>query len=626
MGDGAGKMGNTPDQEDLVASVLEVLDGAEDVRTKVDAFLSLGNPSIRQSVYTAKSRVKTVNSAVNKIKKYRQGGQPNYGAGDLRDLVGARIVTLYEADKPKMLSNLLEMIGRANDAGLGLFSSGVPDEITIYHAPSTGQDQTLEIVRANLATLGYTTAESSRPRVVTDVKGSLYTSIHLVYWCVGNGSRGFRNIPVEFQIRNAFEDVWGEIDHSLKYKRDDDVPPHLKDIASSCHLMIGTLKEMLMPLSSHADNIRGMLAKLSGNESNRDAVGPSLDDTREFLQYTKLPPALEKTIKRALQQQESAAAVESGKEEHAVYRDGLLKAIDLWEAAFVECGRLLRDGQSREMAEYYIRMEQALCHFNAGVEAPDDVAKPHMMDALRIYRQMAEKYPSRPIVFYRLAEVLGRFNAIEQAIDAGRNAMENLEADDSVDKDSWLRVRIPRRLSYWLWEEADQIRRQGLETGFADFKLAARRESYLEAIKFTKQALDTPIADYQYGGRSWTNAMEQTLSLNNLVFYVLDYLRAGGEVAALERLGCDPEQLLEKGNTIDIDDGLPVRAKLDVLDTLRDLAAYDGRTERERQLAGAILATARANHIEESASDIHLTDILAAARNVWGDEPIPEVN
>jgi hypothetical protein len=67
-----------------------------------------------------------------------------------------------------------------------------------------------------------------------------------------------RSVPVEIQVRTAFEDVWGEIEHALKYKAPDiksdedeeelhrsNVTPHLNVLAT-----------MIDGMAQYADQIK----------------------------------------------------------------------------------------------------------------------------------------------------------------------------------------------------------------------------------------------------------------------------------------------------------------------------------------------------------------------------------
>src|SRR5262249_11528598 len=95
------------------------------------------------------------------------------------------------------------------------------EEIAIY---STNPEGDVQALVSRLQNIFETWGLKDKVRV--EPAPTNYTSIHIVVWCRGKYRQEYRNVPVEIQIRTALEDVWGEIDHSLKYttKKTEDHP------------------------------------------------------------------------------------------------------------------------------------------------------------------------------------------------------------------------------------------------------------------------------------------------------------------------------------------------------------------------------------------------------------------
>lgn len=612
----------------IMNDVVGVLDGAEDARTKLDALLSLGNPSPRKMAYAVKMRVKSQHSAVEKILSHRRAGEVEYSAAHLRDLVGVRIVTLYDADKPEALRLLLQLIQASSREAFGLFRPDPIEEIKIYHVPAAGSEQSLEVVLATLTAFGYTQNAESKPPVQIEQKNSRYSSIHIVAWCLGHGSKGARHIPVEFQIRNAFEDVWGEIDHSLKYKTDNkELPDRLVELRSVCMSMIATLKDSMQVASSNADQIRSFLNRLSGEEIISLSPGPSLNETQQFAARHSLPTELRTLISEALRLQERAFGLEAaahGAVGRDIFRTAMLEALAAWEAALAY---VVPEFPQRGDLLYHLKMEEALCNFYLGrrglsanpeVSATDG-AKTHLVSALRVYREMVERFPQRAIVHFRLAQVLAKFKELDSAIEAGRTALSCLKDDKTVPKRNWLRVRTPRMLSYFLWESADDIRRRGEEMGFPTLHEATRLSRYLEAIDVARLGQDLEIDDFTIGSSKWTKSMERCLTVNNIISYALDYLGAGGDPAELASRQLTAEQIDKLAGELEFDTRMPLRAKLDILDTQRALALARADVERAKTYANEVLRYVQEKGVEPDAFDSHLTDIIGDAHRTAVD-------
>ncbi len=80
---------------------------------------------------------------------------------------------------------------------------------------------------------------------VNNTKQSGYRSYHIILFYSVFTPSGIVEIPVEIQIRTMAMDFWATIEHSLKYKYDGNIPPHiLERLVSSANAAFNMDMEM----------------------------------------------------------------------------------------------------------------------------------------------------------------------------------------------------------------------------------------------------------------------------------------------------------------------------------------------------------------------------------------------
>lgn len=226
---------------------MDALRGADSVKQRLVLEMNTGTPSISDLAYAVKVRVKEDFKIVEKVERKRRGDKPDYSVSSLRDLDGLRIVTLYRLDTLDILPILLERIENGSRESDGVFSSKGIEEVIIYSTNPTGDAQDLP---GRVRALCYAFGLTGKTKVEQTPQN--YTSIHIVAWCRGKYRGKYRDIPVEIQVRTAFEDVWGEIDHSLKYKRSGE--GHALDHAEASRLELNQAQGHVGILSPHIED------------------------------------------------------------------------------------------------------------------------------------------------------------------------------------------------------------------------------------------------------------------------------------------------------------------------------------------------------------------------------------
>ena len=204
-------------EPDLRLEAMAAIRGARELQERLRIELSTGSPSISDLAYAVKMRVKDNFKICEKVlRKRNEEGRPDYSVNNLRDIIGLRIVTLYRLDALQILPLLIAKIQRIDLRDPSrIFHNGKIEEIIVYSNNPNGDAQNLS-GRIKAICESFNVGNEHIFRIETTP--SNYTSIHIVTWGRGKYGPTYKVIPIEIQIRTALEDVWGEIDHSLKYK------------------------------------------------------------------------------------------------------------------------------------------------------------------------------------------------------------------------------------------------------------------------------------------------------------------------------------------------------------------------------------------------------------------------
>lgn len=347
--------------------VVEALHGAENLRERILGSLQSGTPSVTDLAYAVKARVKEDYKVVEKVKERRTGdahreARPTYGVGDITDLVGLRIITLYRLDVLEVIEALLVTINRDRSSSSPFVADSV-SEVVIYSTNPTGDVQNLpgrvkELFEAY--GLGHVTRIEEKP--------SNYSSIHLIVRGRGKYRDRYRELPIEIQIRTALEDVWGQIEHTLCYKRkrlmntDAGSPESMRLETTLRHL--GALKTMIDGIAQYGDQIKLQIDELepelrSTATKVAEEVGARLGSLRD------LPDAVKSEIAGAVAIAKPALSgeLQSPDARIRVLRQALATLDTLSDAP--ETLPNLKPRTRKEM-RYIVTMQRALLHFQLG--------------------------------------------------------------------------------------------------------------------------------------------------------------------------------------------------------------------------------------------------------------------
>lgn len=538
---------------------MDALRGAEDVRRRLLLEMNTGTPAIADLAYAVKVRVKEDFKVVEKVLRKRKGGKPEYSVSKLRDLVGLRIVTLYRLDALEVLPILLERIGTSSAEPDSVFSRKGIEEIIVYSTNPEGDAQDLPNRVHSLCQ-----ALNLSDKTSTKKTPQNYTSIHIVVWCRGKYRGAYRDVPVEIQVRTAFEDVWGEIDHSLKYKREAESDTLDRAAAARLELNeahLNVMKTMIDGLAQYGDQIK---LQMDGDKRIRAT------SSRRSEQAVDRLPAIVGLDSNALHLTQTviASAQEAIEQSpHAGNRTPrrLRVAGDLIRAAKKIQESKLPTEHEKELL-YVIEMERALLLFEIGNDLRGTGGNANLVEANRIYSNMAELFPGRVAPLYRMARALDELGDKLAATAKYQAAVDALPGSDLA-PGHWLRGAAPRLLGFAIWERAIGQLRMTTDPSERDLGL----RELLTAIDHTREGLNAVKDDER----------ESAKTRNNLLYYILDYREHGGDESDLTHRGLGDEKVAE------LLTGLEAAAGDDVSrwDTVRH--AYVRAREQEKAVVAA---------------------------------------
>jgi ppGpp synthetase/RelA/SpoT-type nucleotidyltranferase/tetratricopeptide (TPR) repeat protein len=185
--------------------VLKHLDVARHVEINLAAFLR-AKPEIVSVCYAIKHRVKKLDRISTKMTE-RNISEP----GGLHDICGFRLTTYFQSDIPGAVQSILDAIEKGGE-GINPFLPDGPVSVVIN--TSRTENDPLAISRE---TEDIVKRSKLQPTLEVRTRPTGYSSVHIVAWAMSKHEEKVDQLAVEVQVRSVFEDIWGEIDHRLRY-------------------------------------------------------------------------------------------------------------------------------------------------------------------------------------------------------------------------------------------------------------------------------------------------------------------------------------------------------------------------------------------------------------------------
>lgn len=185
----------TTDDEKIKLEAFQYLEVAEHVHKscskRFDEYLD-----VKELCYDKDGRVKSKERVLEKIKSNNLSGP-----GELKDLSGFRFITYFSNDIADVVFLLISRINSLKTVDVRIHSSRpASDPLSVAYQ-----------VERRL---------SGVPNVNVNTQGNItnYSSVHIVFSeAVSPSINDIKEIFVEIQVRSILEELWGEIDHRLRY-------------------------------------------------------------------------------------------------------------------------------------------------------------------------------------------------------------------------------------------------------------------------------------------------------------------------------------------------------------------------------------------------------------------------
>lgn len=528
------------EEDHLDYEATKSLRGVQSVMDRLSNIMAAGSPSIKDISYAIKMRPKDDFKIREKVLKKRNEDKPNYTVKDIRDILGLRIVNLYRLDSLAVVPMLIDRIEEnSGNNETNLFLENPIEEVHIYSVNPMGDAQNLpKRIESVFVDRGY----GSKTAIIE--KAENYTSTHVVAWCRGKYGNHHVPIPVEIQIRTALEDVWCEIDHQLKYKRDEKTT--LTDSASAasvenCVAHLGVMKTLNDGLAQYGDQVKIQIDEIDERVKRSSRTRLAEEPTVRLSKFESFSGAVKDKICEALGESREVINDYSIDSYSGSSRNAkLLQVLDNIDK-FVEsdiCIGLPDEGLKREV-EYVFGMERALIRFELGKGLGKSGGNQYLLDAQQIYQRMESDFPDRGIIHYRLGKVLAALNNKSLGVDKLNSLVENFHNTD-LNENHWVKASALRLIGFFRWEEASKLKENnGDKTNFRSSGDESQfRALTLEAVDYSIKASNV-VVERPPEPNEVPHESDRKMSVSNVAFFIVEFLENGGKWEGLMEIGVD---------------------------------------------------------------------------------------
>lgn len=172
-------------------------------------------------IHSTKTRIKDPNHLRDKIERKLLKGVKITNDNlfrEITDLIGIRVLHLYQDQFPIIHKEILKLIAEG-------------DWVFVEEPKAMTWDPESQMMYDDL-------------QIVTEIRPTFYTSVH---YLIKPNTNNQNPICCEIQVRTLFEEIWGEIDHSINY-------PHATDDVA-CKEQLRVLSKLVSTGTRLADSI-----------------------------------------------------------------------------------------------------------------------------------------------------------------------------------------------------------------------------------------------------------------------------------------------------------------------------------------------------------------------------------
>lgn len=419
----------------------------------------------------------------------------SYEPDHVTDVWGCRFVTLYQSEIPRTVAALLtrlEEFNRTHDYDIRL------KEFVIYTNRPTLDPLSVvgDVLRIFRGSEWGRESEAGHSVVVDDSvirqpesRKSAYSSVHFVF------SRDVRiqhpgkdeiteTAHFEVQIRDIFEEGWGEVQHDLLYSGKDrlEADETGEDPASeNWALHLNALKTFVDGCSQHSSiikrefDLRNRKNLPSSNNPSSSVRWVDRDMIFTALRTNGMRREAELAVSQSytfLLAAEAAIVPEEARRHYLQAIDKLSDAI----AVLGERAETIILPDTRRSVAYYLRTELANCHYLVAEDAERVILSSNELKveqergfqrAAELYEEVLRRFPEDPTVLLRSTKAIFRLGKDHAAALKTIDACVAKIADDSLTgSDHWLAVAawVQKGLIEWVLsrQSEDPAARLGL--------------------------------------------------------------------------------------------------------------------------------------------------------------------
>lgn len=414
----------------------------------------------------------------------------------------------------------------------------------------------------------------------------------MVIWTRAKWNKKFLDIPIEVQLRTALEDVWSEMDHQLKYKKQDRTTDSLNSgLITNCLAHLNVMKTLNDGLAQYGDQVKIQIDHIDNSIRHSARTRLAEEPGRRLQKFVEYDGDIKSRVQDLLGK--SREAFQDGLEDvrTSTRRVNTLVEIDReLEKEIERIGTHELSSELRDELWYVFSMERALVNFEIGNRVGTVSSNKYYVLSQGIYLDVVDKHPDRAIIHYRLARVIYALGQKESAVEKMAALIENYDKYD-LPANHWVRASANRVLGFWLWKKAGRVG-DDPEGLIAEADLPLVLHAARHSVEASKIKVDESTAPLEGGAES-----PRSMALNNLLFFVVEYLESGGEWIRLGEVGISKRNFADWASELQQYD--PATAHFRKLNTLRRVALEDERVDDAKRYANEAIEQLRAAGVRD---------------------------
>lgn len=558
---------------------------------------ALNQTGVLSSCYAYKSRVKSEEKLIEKVKIRHDEGYVDYSIADITDVVGLRLITLFRVDMPNLFEKILKIVTHQDSLTPNPFKKDTIKELIFY---TNRFEDNIGLSLRNVAV-----KLKVEDKYELKQRGGEYSSIHIVTRLnkriqkLSNDTSSYY-LPVEIQIRTVFEDAWGEVDHKYGYPiRKGKTSPYKIKNPKAIMRHLDNLKKFSDACGEYADAIHIEIAHDVSEETPAVNLQPVESDQKTINLFHDSNIDLNDIDKYI----EARRIREKGLAKRSEYENDYIEVLLDAAEIFRQLSEKYRIDNliSDRNFYYYTRMNYAFCLLSSR-------RQPEGEKALHIYEEVENEYSSYLLVKMRLAQAYGQNGFIDLSLKKCEEVLSVLKSIEDVGFTETIELpetdykhiqRFLRKIyGYYLWEKSNTIK-------VINHHAAIKKSGILlKAWCLTNDSL--------------INDVDKKNIYNNLLYYSIEiaeitakYPKVRIRKEVFNTIESNLEELLK---LIDVDSTEDFMA----LDTIAKVYNYIGKIEERDKILKRIIPLASKSLRESSCDNDIVVSIINEAKVLIG--------